>query len=881
MPKSTLYNPHFLTRSGLCCLFILLLASALATAQSTLPLSATLTATPAVLTPTSVATLSATVRGGTAPYSYTFNGPGAITANGSASATVTGLAPGVQSFTVTTRDSGTLVSGTLVSQTTTAIVNVTVTGASLNGPSTICSGQSATLTVNVTGGTGPFTVIYASASSSTTGIVTSNVTNYTSGAPIVVTPATSTTYTLLSVASFNGTTFPVAGVLPITVAAPPNINILGSPVLCNSNATTITATGGTSYTLVSATFPQSNTSGIFTLFNAGSYTISASNGACSRPFVFSVSTGEGLPNVTITPSSTALTCSTTSVSLVASAGGANYFFSGPTSLTQSGPSNVFVVNQPGFYSVIATGINGCVSTTTVQITGSSAGPTGTLTSSGVITCANPVGSLSATGAPTGSAYIFAGPNGFLRSSMVGSLTVSTPGEYSVLITGSNGCRTTLATTVASNTAPPGADIFLLTADGNISCSTPSGSLQASRLNFQVPVREYVFNGPGVGLVITPTPSLSVNQPGIYSVLIIGENGCTSAASTSVGLTRDVTTATLLPRGGSNQLTCAQTSLTLVATGVGSTYRFSGPGISSFGPSNTVVVSQPGNYFVTVEGPPGCSATAVSSVISNTFSLPPSVAASGLLGCPPSSITLSTGISGPTYIYTGPNGYNTTTTSGSAVITEAGTYTLITISAGSSCTTVTLVPVISFCDTKTTATPPSTAFALVAPAYNCQTGAITLLTSGGDGSPITFFTPGIMRTSPQSATGIVEAGLRFDPKPITLQATQNGKTVTYVFDLASFCKGARLANTEVASGLTITVLGNPTTSEAISVEVRGAEGKRLSYQIRDLSGRLISERQTEQAAEVDQQTLRLGNSSGLYLLNITSPDQRKTVKVVRQ
>jgi hypothetical protein len=79
---------------------------------------------------------------------------------------------------------------------------------------------------------------------------------------------------------------------------------------------------------------------------------------------------------------------------------------------------------------------------------------------------------------------------------------------------------------------------------------------------------------------------------------------------------------------------------------------------------------------------------------------------------------------------------------------------------------------------------------------------------------------------------------------------------------------------------VTVLGNPTIAESVSVEIRGAEGKPLSYQLRDLTGRLITEKQTEIASEVDRQTLRLG-SSGMYLLNISSPTQSKTVKVVRQ
>ena len=85
-------------------------------------------------------------------------------------------------------------------------------------------------------------------------------------------------------------------------------------------------------------------------------------------------------------------------------------------------------------------------------------------------------------------------------------------------------------------------------------------------------------------------------------------------------------------------------------------------------------------------------------------------------------------------------------------------------------------------------PPPSGFQLTQPTYNCQTGAITFNTTGGDGTPITFSAPGITRSSPTSNTGVIEQELRNDPKPITIQATQSGQTATYVFDFKAFCTG---------------------------------------------------------------------------------------------
>lgn len=847
----------------------LLLAASTVEAQTTTPtaLSATLTATPSLLTATTGTTsLSATARGGTAPYSYTFNGPGAISANGSSTATVTGLIPGIHVFTLTVRDTGVPASGTVAavaSQAITTTTSVTVPGGSLVGTSTICAGQSATLSVSVTNATGPFTLVYTSASSSSTGIVSTTLTSYTSGSGIVVSPAATTTYTLISLIGANGVALPVGGAAIVTVVPLPNITVLGSPVLCNSNPVNITATGGTSYALLPLSSPQ-QTSGIFTLFQPISYTLIAFNGSCSRSLSFSASTGTAIPNASLVASSSVL-CAGSSVSLVATAGGTNYSFSGP-GVTQTGVGNQVVVNQPGTYQVAISGPNGCISTISTFVTPAQA--TGTFIPLGQLTCNSSVVSLSATGAAPGTSYVFGG-SGVLASNPTGSLTVAAAGSYSVIFTGTNGCRTTLATTVTSNTAAPQAFLF---ANNNLSCTIPAVTLISPAGS-----RDYYFSGPRL-FQVTSSNSITAVEPGVYSVLLVGDNGCTSIASTTVGFTPNTSVASLNATGN---ITCAQNSVTLVAGGTGSVFDFKGPGVAQFGSATSITVNQPGMYFLTVTGLPGCSATAVTTVFSLTS--PPfiSVTQSGSIGCDGGSVTLRNINQGFAFRFTGPGGFSTTNTTGVASVAQAGTYTLVSTNQTTSCSAVALIPVIANCDSRTVAPPPITsAFRMLTPAYNCQTGTITLQTTGGDGSPITFFTPGVARNSPQSNTGTVELGVRLDPKVLVLSATQSGTTVSITFDLAAFCIRARVASAEATGELNVTVLGNPTIAESISVDVRGAEGKPLRYQLRDLTGRLITEKQTETASDVDRQTLRLG-SSGMYLLTISSPTQSKTVKVVRQ
>lgn len=175
-----------------------------------------------------------------------------------------------------------------------------------------------------------------------------------------------------------------------------------------------------------------------------------------------------------------------------------------------------------------------------------------------------------------------------------------------------------------------------------------------------------------------------------------------------------------------------------------------------------------------------------------------------------------------------------------------------------------------------------AFTLVQPLYNCSTGAITFQTAGGDGTTITYTAPGVKRSSPTEPNGTIEAGLLYDPMPINIVAVQSGVAATYRFDFRAYCNSrARMAASEPGSGLQVSVLGNPIVSDWVSIEVRGAQGQPLKLQVNNTVGGLTSEQSVNMAADVEQHRVRLGQAPGLYLLQVTTPSQTKTVKVIRQ
>ena len=73
-----------------------------------------------------------------------------------------------------------------------------------------------------------------------------------------------------------------------------------------------------------------------------------------------------------------------------------------------------------------------------------------------------------------------------------------------------------------------------------------------------------------------------------------------------------------------------------------------------------------------------------------------------------------------------------------------------------------------------------------PTYNCSSGAITFNTSGGNGSTIIYSAAGVTRNNATNNSGTVEQGLRSDPKPIVITATQGGMSTSYTFNIAAFC-----------------------------------------------------------------------------------------------
>lgn len=174
------------------------------------------------------------VSGGTGSYSFSWTATNGFT---STAEDIGGLTAG--DYTVVVSDNGTNCSQTIGPITISQPPAPSSGVLNLTGPATICAGQSSTLSVTITGGTGPFSL-------NITGL--GAVTNYTSGTDITVTPAVNTTYTLASISDASGCTSPtVSGSQLITVVIPPNAGTNNTVSACNNNSAfnLFTSLGGT------------------------------------------------------------------------------------------------------------------------------------------------------------------------------------------------------------------------------------------------------------------------------------------------------------------------------------------------------------------------------------------------------------------------------------------------------------------------------------------------------------------------------------------------------------------------------------------------------------------------------------------------------------
>ncbi len=501
--------------------------------------------------------------------------------------------------------------------------------------------------------------------------------------------------------------FGCAGEATVSVLENPNpvVNIVGDEEICLEGSTTLDAGAG----YVDYLWSDSTTTQTLATNTPGIYGVEVTdNNGCVGTGQFEVTNfPEPQPQI-IGPDQF---CPGTSTTISGSDGFDTYTWS-----TGSGQPEITVTN-PGTFDLEVVDSNGCIGSTSIEIT--------------EFVINDPVITGPLEYCPGTSTQLDGGA-GFVdyewsNSETGQQLTVTTPGNYTLTVTDANGCLTTDAVTVSefvvtpptidasagfctgsdtTLTATPGYDSYLWSTDATQpSITVNSGgdySLTVTDTNgcvsmAEVTLEEYdlpeVTIGGSSSFCIggsttlnaggtyaeyswsdgTMLPTLQVNAPGNYGLTVTDNNGCEGEGT--IDVTEDIELNPVI----SGALAYCENSTTILDAGAGFVnYQW-----SNNTAGQTLEVTQPGTYSVTVSDGDGCFGDTTVVVVENPL---PEPVIQGELGfCPETSTTLDAGAGFDDYIWS--NSANDQIID----VDTAGTYT-VTVTDDNGCSESTTVVV---------------------------------------------------------------------------------------------------------------------------------------------------------------------------------------------
>ncbi|MFL5753910.1 MAG: PKD domain-containing protein, partial [Bacteroidia bacterium] len=504
------------------------------------------------------------VTGGTAPYTYSFNGS-AFTG----SVNYPGLLPAT--YTVDVKDAN----GCIFTQTV-VVNNIGAPTASIAAQTNVScnAGNNGAVTVSASGGAGGYTFVIAPGGTSngtgifpglTAGTYTVNITDAASCPTSQVVTITEPT------------------VLTSSITAQTNVSCNAG----NNGSVSVAGAGATpayTYSLNGGAFGASGTFGGLT---AGSYTVTVKdNNGCNlnQPVTITEPTAVAL---TVNPIVNAnCTASNGTATVNATGGTPSYTYS----WSGTGGSAATTAGLPaGTYTATVTDANGCVKTTTAVI-GVTPGGSATMSNINNVTCFGAAnGSLTVSmGGNATAPFTYAWSPNVGTTATVGSLS---PGAYSVTVTDTYGC---VATTNANITEPIILNVTL--ASVNISCNGGSDGSINTTVTGGTGAPAYLWN-PGA----FTTANVSNLPVGNYAVTVTDANGCTATANQTLV---QPTALAITPAVTNPHCNQADGSFTVTGSGGAGGYSFSVNGGAFGAGSFTGLIA--GTYTVSIKDGNQCT-----------------------------------------------------------------------------------------------------------------------------------------------------------------------------------------------------------------------------------------------------------------------------------
>ncbi len=289
----------------------------------------------------------------------------------------------------------------------------------------------------------------------------------------------------------------------------------------------------------------------------------------------------------------------------------------------NGPQNLLsvIADAPGLYQVtVQTTANGCSSTAQTTVVQDVMPPIAKIVAPDTLTCDHPTIALNGTASSVGTSfgYLWTASNGGQIQGGETTLmpTVTAAGTYELLVTNlTNGCKASIATTVARNVAVPTVVILL---PQTLTCTQSSVVLNAGGSS-SGPTFSNIWTSSPAGHIVSGQTTLTstVDQAGTYLLTIKNtENGCIAMAQTSV--TKNITPP-LAEAGPDAALHCQQTEVTLQGSSTTSgslafAWSTANGHLQSGGQTATPVINAAGTYSLTVTNTNnGCTATDATTV----------------------------------------------------------------------------------------------------------------------------------------------------------------------------------------------------------------------------------------------------------------------------
>src|SRR5437762_935371 len=605
--------------------------------------------------------ITATINGGTPPYTVTLGATTQTVLTDGGSTTFTGLSAGTKTVHIVATGGCTKDVMIDVTQPASAV------GSSITSQTNVgCfGGSTGSVTVAGSGGTPSYTY-----SIDGTNFGVSGTFNNLAAGPYTVTVKDAHGCTTTQAVAITQT----ASAVSSSISSQTNVACFGG----STGSVTVAGSGGTgpyTYAIDGVTFGNSGT---FSNLAAGPYTVTVKDAhGCTTTQPVTITQPASGVSASIS-SQTNVACfgaSTGSVTVSASGGTSPYTFSkdGVT----FGASGTFSNLAAGSYTITVKDANGCTTTQGVTITQPSAALSSSISSQTNVACfGNSTGSVTVSASGGAAPYSFSkdGVN-FGASGTFGSLSA---GSYTITIKDANGCTTTQRVTITQPASALGSSISSQT---NVACfGNSTGSVTVAASGGAAP---YSFSKDGVNFGASGTfGSLAA---GSYTITVKDANGCTTTQGVTITQPASALGSSISSQTNVGCFDSSTGSVTVAVSGGTSPYTYAIDGVT-FGNSGNFSNLAAGSYTITVKDANGCATTQPVTITQPASALGSSISSQTNVGCfggSTGSVTVagSGGTSPYTYAIDGATFGN----SGAFSNLAAGSYT-VTVKDANGCTT---------------------------------------------------------------------------------------------------------------------------------------------------------------------------------------------------